>query len=229
MKTVLITGATDGLGKSIALRLNQAGYSLALCGRNQEKMEKLVQDFNPDHLYYECFDITDKDALNAFIQNSIQKLGPIDILINNAGANFKKARVEDIDEEDLIGMFNLNCLSHFRCIKALYPSMKERKQGQIINILSSSCLFDNETMGGYTASKKAMQALSNILTKEALEDNIRVTSFYPGGIDTNFRVIDRPDYLHSDQVALIIQQLIELPEELNVQEYTVRPRVEKNF
>ena len=52
MKTVLITGATDGLGKSIALRLNQAGYSLALCGRKQEKMDKLVQDFNPDHLLY---------------------------------------------------------------------------------------------------------------------------------------------------------------------------------
>jgi len=229
MKTVLITGATDGLGKAIALRLNQAGYSLAICGRTDEKMEKLVQNLNPAHLYYECFDITDKKKLNAFLQNSIQKLGPIDILINNAGANFKKARVEDIEEEDLIGMFNLNCLAQFRCIKALYPSMKERKQGHIINILSSVCLYDNETTGGYTASKKAMQGLSKILTKEALEDNIRVTSFYPGGIDTNFRVIDRPDYLAPDQVAIIIQQLIELPEELNVQEYTVRPRVEKNF
>ncbi len=228
-KTILITGATDGLGKSLALACAKEQYQLAICGRSKEKMEQLKKELGPASYYSECFDITDKEAFALFIEKVIAQFDFIDVLINNAGANIQKARVADMDEDDLIGMFQLNCLSHFRAIKAIYPYMKERGTGHIINILSSCCLYNNETMAGYTASKQAMNAISQTLTKEALEDNIRVTSFYPGGIDTNFRSIDRPDYLDSNDVATILLQLLSLPESVQVQEYVVRPRVEKNF
>lgn len=229
MKTIMITGATDGLGKALAKILAPAGYALMLCGRSQDKMNALLQELNRSSLFCRCFDISDKKALHDFIEQGHQHFGRIDVLINNAGANFKKARIEDLEEEDLIGMFELNCLAGFRCIKQIYPIMKMQNSGHIINILSSACLYDNETMAGYTVSKQAMNAISHILTKEALADHIKVTSFFPGGIDTAFRTLERPDYLDPKQVAFAIKQLIELPEELNVQEYVVRPQVEKNF
>ncbi len=234
MKTVMITGATDGLGKALALLLSQKDssdtqYQLAICGRSPEKMAALMEQLPSDRVFSAAFDITDKQALQSFVENAQSRFGAIDVLVNNAGANFRKSRIEDLDEDDLVNMFNLNCLAHFRCIKMLYPHMKARQSGHIINVLSSCCLHDIETMAGYTVSKQSMNAISKILTKEALEDNIRVTSFYPGGIDTSFREVVRTDYLTPESVALTISQLIELPEELNVQEYVVRPRVEKNF
>ncbi len=234
MKTVMITGATDGLGKALALLLSQndrsiTNYQLAICGRSPEKMSALMELLPCERIYSAAFDITDKQALQRFIENAERRFGAIDVLVNNAGANFRKSRVEDLDEDDLVNMFNLNCLAHFRCIKMLYPHMKARQSGHIIHVVTSCCLQDIEAMAGYTAGKQSMNAISKILTKEALDDNIRVTSFYPGGIDTSFREAVRTDYLTPESVALAISQLIELPEELYVQEYVVRPRVEKNF
>ncbi len=227
---VCITGATDGLGRSLTIQLSQLGMNLILCGRSQEKMNSLLKELNPNiKIAYECFDLTDFDRINPFISKAVSQVGEIDCLINNAGANLKKDLIVNIDEENFDMMMKLNCYAPLKMIQSVAPSMKERKKGNIVNILSSVCLHNMETMASYTASKQAFNAIHKILQKELREDHISVLGVYPGGIDTNFRTVERPDYLSADTVARLIITNITQENEASVQELVLRPFVESNY
>ena len=152
-KTVIITGATDGIGKALACLLSK-DYNLALCGRSPEKMNLLVRELGEDcHVYAECFDITDGDSRRAFCEHVKQEFDTVDVLVNSAGANTKKDRITDINLEDLRYMFELNCVSAVGMIQEVYPLMQKQKQGLFVNILTSCCLFHNPMTGSYTATK----------------------------------------------------------------------------
>lgn len=225
MKKVLITGASDGIGKAITYALDKDGYSLYLFGRTQSKMDGLdIQHIAKKY----TFDMKDRDALNNALED-IQKDGGVDILINNAGFNAAKAEVMNILVDDLQAMFDVNTIAPMLCIQKCIPTMLEKKDGMIINILSSCCLFNNPNNGGYTASKNAFESLSKILVKEVKDKGIKVLDVYPGGVDTNFRTIDRPDYLKPETVAKHIVYAIENNEDGMIQEIVVRPIVENNY
>lgn len=83
-KTVLITGATDGIGKALAVLLSKE-YNLALCGRNEDKMKTLLQELSDCHVYAECFDITDSEKRHFFCENVKKEFGTVDVLVNNTG------------------------------------------------------------------------------------------------------------------------------------------------
>lgn len=226
MKTVLITGASDGIGKATAIKLDSLGYKLFLFGRNKEKLDALVSTLKNCVKAY-SFDANNTSDLNNALDD-INSLGGVDILINNMGANLKKELVKDISIDLFEKMMNINCTTHLICIKKLLPRMIENKSGHIINILSSSCKYNNPTMAAYTASKKAMEAISNTLAKEVKEYGIVVTGVYPGGVDTNFRELDRPDYLRPETIAKQIVYAIENDDGL-IQEIIIRPIVENNY
>lgn len=226
-KTVMITGATDGIGKALA-RLLANDYNLALCGRSAEKMEQLTRELGDCHVYAECFDITDGEKRHAFCEHVKQEFGTVDVLVNSAGANTKKDRVTDINLEDLRYMFELNCVSAVGMIQEVYPIMAQRKQGLVVNILTSCCLFHNPMTGSYTATKNAMEGISKILTKEAKKDNIGVCNVYPGGVNTNFRATANPGYLKPETIAGMIRNCIEL-EEGCVHDIVIRPFIEDNM
>ena len=99
-KTVVITGATDGIGKALAILLSKE-YNLALCGRSEEKMNALISQMDNCNIYSECFDITDDKKRHIFCENVKRKFDTVDVLINNAGANTKKDKVVNINLEDL--------------------------------------------------------------------------------------------------------------------------------
>lgn len=226
-KTVIITGATDGIGKALAKLLSKE-YNLALCGRSEDKMKQLTRELGDCHVYAECFDITDGEKRRAFCEHVKQKFGAVDVLVNGAGANTQKDRVTDINLEDLRYMFELNCVSAVGMIQEVYPLMAERKQGLFVNILTSCCLFHNPMTGSYTASKDAMEGISKILTKEARKDNIGVCNVYPGGVNTNFRATANPGYLKPETIAGMIRDCIEL-EEGCVHDIVIRPFIEENM
>ena len=226
-KTVIITGATDVIGKALAILL--AGeYNLALCGRSEEKMRKLTEELGDCEVYTACFDITDGETRPSFCQQVKQKFGTVDVLVNNAGANTKKDRIVDINLEDLRCMFELNCVSGLGMIQEVYPMMAERKSGLFVNILSSCCLFNNPMTGSYSATKDAMEGISKILTKEVKAENIGVCNVYPGGVDTNFRAKANHDYLRPETVAKMIKNCMEV-EEGCVHDIVLRPFVENNI
>ena len=225
--TVIITGATDGIGKALALELAK-DYNLALCGRSEDKMKMLISQMADCQVYAECFDITDGEMRHTFCQRVKQEFGTVDVLVNNAGANTKKDKVTDICLDDLRYMFELNCVSALGMIQEIYPIMAAKKNGLVVNILSSCCLFNNPTTGSYTASKNAMEAISKILTKEVRAENIGVCNVYPGGVDTNFRAVPNHNYLKPETVARMIRNCMEVDEGC-VHDIVIRPFIEENM
>ena len=226
-RTVVITGATDGIGKALAVLLSKE-YNLALCGRSEDKMKQLTQELGECRAYTECFDITDKEKRHAFCENVKKEFGTVDVLINNAGANTKKDRIVDINLEDLRYMFELNCVSAVGMIQEIYPFMAEKQQGLFVNILSTCCLFNNPMTGSYSASKDALEGISKILLKEMKSENIGVCNVYPGGVDTNFRAVGNCNYLKPETVAKMIKNCIEI-EEGCVHDIVIRPFIEDNM
>ena len=226
-KTVLITGATDGIGKALAVLLSKE-YNLALCGRNEDKMTALIEHLDDCHVYYECFDITDDKKRHDFCENVKKEFHSVDVLVNNAGANTKKDKVVDISLDDLRYMFELNCVSAVGMIQEIYPLMAEKQQGLFVNILSTCCLFSNPMAGSYSAAKDAMEGISKILLKEVKSDHIGVCNVYPGGTDTNFRANANPNYLKPETVAKMIKACIE-NEEGCVHDIVIRPFIEDNM
>ena len=226
-KTAIITGATDGIGKALAITLSKE-YNLALCGRSEDKMKQLAQELGNGRVYTECFDITDREKRHSFCENVRREFGSVDVLVNNAGANTKKDKIADINLDDLRYMFELNCVSAVGMIQEIYPLMAEKQSGLIVNILSSCCLFNNPMTGSYSASKDAMQGISKILTKEAKADHIGVCNVYPGGVDTNFRAVANHNYLKPETVAKMIQSCIE-NEDGCIHDIVIRPFIEDNM
>ena len=225
MQKVIITGATDGIGKALVKEL-YGKYELIITGRSKEKMDKILLDY--PNVYARCFDITNYNELDKFINDIKDKFNHIDYIINNAGANIKKREVKDLNIDELRYMIELNCISNVILIQGFINDMINRKEGHIINVLSSCCLYNNVTMSGYTASKKAMEAISSILMKEVKDYNVKVTNIYPGGVDTNFRANKRKDYLRPETIAKTIHNCM-LIDDGNIQEIVIRPSVENNY
>ncbi len=226
-KTAVITGATDGIGKALAILLS-GEYNLALCGRSREKMDQLLPELGDCHVYSECFDITDGEKRRSFCEQVKKEFGCVDVLVNNAGANTKKDKIVEINLEDLRYMFELNCVSPLGMIQELYPLMAQAQSGLIVNILSSCCLFNSPMTGSYSASKDAMEGISKILTKEIKGEHIGVCNVYPGGVDSNFRAVPNHNYLKPETVARMIKGCIE-NEEGCVHDIVIRPFIEDNL
>ncbi len=114
-------------------------------------------------------------------------------------------------------------------MREVCKSMKKKKAGLIINVLSTVCNFSNEGIGAYTASKAGFDALVKVFRKEVRDSNIRVCSIYPGGVDTPFRAEARPTYLNAEDVVRAIMSMMQFDDYASVDELVIRPTVEKNY
>jgi NADP-dependent 3-hydroxy acid dehydrogenase YdfG len=231
-KKIIVTGATSGIGRSTTLALLKGGAQVAFCGKSKDKMESLLQEaslLSKEKYFAKAFDIIEESEIKTFVQEAKQKLGGIDILINCAGLNSARGKVEDIKLSDLEYMIKVNCIAPFIFIQEVIRDMTKQKNGFVINVLSTVCLFSNEGIGAYTASKAAIDALTKVLRKEVRKDNIRITSIYPGGVNTAFRAQDRPEYLHPDDVRDSILNVITAGANVALDDIIIRPIVETNF
>lgn len=230
-KCVIVTGGTSGLGRSLVLKLVDLGAKVAFCGRSKEKMDDVLNRIKSDKgkIYGETFNITEEDKIISFIKNVEEELGDVDVLINCAGANTARSVVEDIKVEDIDFMFRLNTIAPLVFIKECCKYMKSKKEGLIINILSTCCLYSNEGTGAYTATKSSLDGLTKVLRKEVRKDNIRVCSVYPGGINTPFRTQAREEYLSPDNTAEAILKTLDIDKSVALDEIVLRPFIETNY
>ncbi|HTB92121.1 MAG TPA: SDR family oxidoreductase [Candidatus Sulfotelmatobacter sp.] len=187
-QTVLITGATDGLGRAAALLLAQKGYRVFAAGRSTEKRAELDRLAASGKLPLESLelDVCDENSVSRALQQVLQKAGNLDVLINNAGVGLM-AVAEELKLEDLRRIYETNIFGLLRMTQAALPHMRARKSGRILMLSSVAGILTPPTYGAYSSSKHAVEALSNALRLELYPFNIEVILIEPGYIMTNFQ------------------------------------------
>jgi NAD(P)-dependent dehydrogenase (short-subunit alcohol dehydrogenase family) len=231
-KTVYITGATHGIGRALAVRLAREKTNLALCGRDRSalaEVESAAREAGTRALCTKSFNIAEEERILDFYREARTRLGPPSILVSNAGYNSRKAPLWEVTTDEFDGLIAVNLRAPFILIREAFSDMKEAGSGHVVVVLSTSCRFDMENMSAYTAAKKGLEGLVDVFRKESRPHNIRVTSVYPGGTDTQFRKTPRPDYLRPESVAEAVVQALLLPDDLVMHEMVFRPMVETSF
>ena len=182
-KIALITGGSRGIGKAIALALAEEGVNVAITGRNEEKLKAVVQEIEQKGVKsaYAVFDITSKTEVYGALEKLQKDFGKIDILVNNAGiATF--GGILEMEDEKWEEIVKTNLFGAYYVIKAVVPSMVERKIGDIINISSTAGLKGNAMTSAYSASKFGLIGMSESMMLELRKQNIRVTTLMPSTI-----------------------------------------------
>jgi NAD(P)-dependent dehydrogenase (short-subunit alcohol dehydrogenase family) len=188
IQTVLITGATDGLGKAAALLLAEHGYRVFAAGRSAEKRAQLDALAKEKKLPLETLemDVCDDGSVQRAVASVHQKAGAIDVLINNAGLVYVGA-VEDLRLEGWRRQFETNFFGVIRVTQAVLPKMRERRKGRILMMSSVSGFVTPPTQGAYSASKHAIEAVANALRHELYPYGIETVLIEPGYIVTNIQ------------------------------------------
>lgn len=209
----LITGATSGIGEATA-RLLSKSYRLVICGRRQERLEKLQKEL--DTPSFVCsFDVSDKqqtfDALSALPT----EWSEVDVLINNAGNAHGLDFIQDGNVDDWDAMVDINVKGLLYVTKAIVPQMVSRKSGHIINISSIAGREVYAKGNVYCASKHAVDALTKGMRLDLNEYGVKVTSIDPGLVDTEFSEVrfkgdkEKAEQVYQDFAPLTAQDVAE--------------------
>jgi len=186
--SVLITGATDGLGKAAALLLAERGYRVFAAGRSPEKRAQLEAIAHEKKLPLEAIelDVCNDESVHAAVNQVLAKAGVIDVLINNAGVGYM-GTIEDLQIEDWRRQFETNVFGVLRVTQAALPSMRERRRGRILMMSSVAGLVTVPAQGAYSSSKHALEGLTNALRLEMFPFGIEVILIEPGYIPTGMQ------------------------------------------
>lgn len=214
-KVALITGAGKGIGKAIAIALAKEGVNVGLVARTEKDIKSAAEEITSLGVKASVAtaDVSKRTEIETAVAKVQRELGPIDILINNAGvATFGKFL--ELEPEVWENMINVNVLGVYYTTRAVLPQMIERKTGDIINISSTAGKTGNAVTSAYSASKFAVFGLSESLMQEVRKHNIRVTAMAPSTVVTelahsaNLITGDPERVMHPEDFAeLIIAQL----------------------
>ena len=182
-KKVLVTGASGGIGKAIAIELSSNGADLCLTGRNKSELESL-QKLLGGNCEIIISDLSKSEGIDELANSAQEKMGQIDILINNAGITRDNLFMR-MSEEDWNEVINVNLNSIFKLTKHLIKGMIKRRYGRIINITSVIGVAGGAGQSNYSASKAGIIAMSKSLAQEVGSRSVTVNSIAPGFIETN--------------------------------------------
>lgn len=202
MKSVLITGTSKGIGLATALAFARKGYLVFATMRNPESAGELKKHIEEESLPIRIYtmDVDSDGSVSNAISDILKEHGSIDVLVNNAGVE-KHGSVEETSMEDFKAVMETNYFGALRCIKALLPLMRKNRNGCIINVTSVAGKIANTPLGPYSASKFALESISESLAQEVKPFNIRVAIVEPGIIDTSMaRNIEDAEYSIYPQV-----------------------------
>lgn len=233
-KTIIVTGATKGIGKAIVLKLSQLGHRLMLVGRNENELKQIADEckaLNCEAAYI-VVDLARPEAATTVISSCIEQFDGIDVLINNAGvANPFSIENTPLEQWDL--MMAVNARAPFLLCKKAIPYLKQSSQATIINISSVVGRKGYVNQAAYTASKHALTGFTKALAKEVQSMGIRVHLLSPGGVATEMLNKTRPELqqtglIQPNEIAEIIEFLIEkrsnaIIDEINIRRLSANP------
>jgi len=214
---ILVTGAGKGIGLATTLAFARAGHAVAAGVRNPDTATDLAELAQRERLSIsiETMDVDDDLSVANAVEHFVRTLGPIDVLVNNAGIE-RVGAVEDVSMHDFRAVMETNYLGAVRCIKAVLPSMRQRRSGCIVNVTSISGRLAGSPMGPYAASKYALEALSECLAQEVRPFDIRVAIVEPGIIDTSMATristdSDGSSYPGQNRMAALFRSSLQNP------------------
>jgi NADP-dependent 3-hydroxy acid dehydrogenase YdfG len=236
-KIALITGASSGIGKSIALNLNKNNYYTIICGRQIDKLEQTKSEMDaPEDCQILCFDVRDQKAVFKEISELSTSFPNIDVLINNAGNAHGLAKIADDEIENWDLMMDGNVKGLLYVTRAVLPFMEPHQNGHIINISSIAGKQTYENGVVYCASKKAVEAISEGLRLELTSKHIKVTNIAPGAVETNFsevrfkgdtdrakKVYEGFEPLKSEDIADLVWYVLSAPKHVCIADVTILP------
>ena len=185
-RTAIVTGASRGIGRAIALALGGCGMRLGLLARSQERLEEIadeVEALGGRALVAEC-DLGDLSALEVTARRLVERLGSVDLLVNNAGVFHESAVVEQ-ELDDWERVLRINLTAPMLLCRLILPLMIAAGGGRIVNIASNSAVQGYAGQAAYSASKHGLLGLARCLALEARPHNIHVHTLCPGGVDTD--------------------------------------------
>jgi len=242
-KVVVITGASSGIGEATAEALAEEGATVVVAARREERLSELVERLNGDGgnaLAVEC-DVTDEEQAHALIQRAKDEFGQVDILVNNAGV-MQLSKIEKGLSDEWRTMFDVNVMGLLYTTDAAVQVMKEQGSGHLVNVSSVAGRKSGPLRGAYSGTKFAVNAISEALRQELIEDNIRVTVVEPGAVETELpdhitdeearegiqSVYGLDEILQAEDIANAIAYCVSQPERVSVNEILIRPTQQAN-
>ena len=240
MKTILITGATSGIGLAAAKKLAKSKNQLILCGRRQRKLDEISSELSKtSNILSLCFDVSEKNEVTKLLDNLPEGFSSIDILINNAGNAHGMDTIQDGSLEDWDNMIDSNVKGLLYVSRIIIPKMIEKQSGHIINIGSLAGREVYEKGNIYCATKHAVNAISKAMRIDLNKTGIKVSEINPGLVETDFSNVrfkgdnDRAEKvyqgykaLQADDIADIIEFVINRPSHVNIADILVLPQAQ---
>jgi short-subunit dehydrogenase len=214
-RTVMVTGASSGIGKSASLRIGQAGGTVLLVARREEELNEVkreVEELGGRASVHRC-DLTDFDDIDRMAAEAIDQHGSVDILINNAGRSIRRSVSRAYDRfHDYQRTMQLNYFAPVKLILDVLPVMREQGFGHIINISSIGLQVNTPRFSAYVASKAALDAFSRSIGPEIIDDGVHITTIYMPLVRTPMiaptKIYDRFPTLSPEEAAELISEAI---------------------
>ena len=230
-KTIVITGGSKGIGKSIALKFAQENFDIYTCSRNQDDLLKLKNELNSLNqnitLYTLNCDLSTKDGCNSFINFINDNTKKIDILVNNVGTFIPGKLIEE-DDSALEKMIDINLYSNYWITKGLIKLMTNYREGHIFNICSIASKVAYANGGSYCISKFALYGMSQCLREELKAFDVKVTAVLPGAVRTgSWDGTTLPDerFIIPDDVSNSIFSAYDTSKGATIEEIIIRPQL----
>lgn len=183
-KVIILTGCSMGIGKQVAIKYAEEGARLTICARREDRLmetKRLCEEAGGEVLAIPC-DIKDTHAVYDMVDQTIQKYGKLDVLVNNAEQGTPGQSIMETSEETVRGTFETNFFATWHFMQACYPHLKANGGGAILNICSSAGVLGIAGYSAYASSKEAIRGLSRVAAREWGHDNIRVNVINPGAL-----------------------------------------------
>lgn len=238
-KVIVVTGASSGIGRAIALNLAAAGAKLVLGARRTARLEELSSEIsrNSGESVFLKTDVTSGQDLVELCNLAIEKFGRLDVMVNNAGIS-QLCKMEEIDIEGWEQMIDVNLKGTLYGIAAALPIFIKQGSGHIVNIISTAGISILPTMGVYAATKNAVRTITESLRQES-EGRWRVTGISPGYVDTEFASKIKNEQIRSaiqqnsermsipaEAIAASVAYAVSQPDNVDVGDIVIRPSVQ---